>query len=124
MKTSSSLHEPMTTTIKSQDMIEAIPESLFPVVMPRIDIVKPLFWTSDTNVNYPKDPQDMDVAADIVFRPLFRFRQETQQKSASIRRRNPDDSYRRTIYRRHNPYDSYPRRNYEYRPRYSDDYYY
>ncbi|CAL1676359.1 unnamed protein product [Lasius platythorax] len=100
------LHEP--TTIKTR----YTNENPLPVAVPRIDIATPLFWTSDADTNYPKDQDDMDVAADIVFRPLFRYRQEAQQKF-----------YRRSAYRRYNSYDSYPRRNYRYRSRYSNDYY-
>lgn len=73
--------------------------------MPHVDIITPLFWTSDADINYPKDPHDMEVAADIVFRPLFRYRQEVQRRS-----------YRNPAYRRYNSYNSYPRRNYRYRP--------
>lgn len=79
---------------------------------PMSRVVTPLFWTSDADVNYPKDSRDMEVAADIVFRPLFRYRQEMQRRS-----------YRKPSYRRYNSYNSYPRRDYRYRPRYSDDYY-
>ncbi|XP_050463277.1 uncharacterized protein LOC126857672 [Cataglyphis hispanica] len=102
----SSLYEPR--AIKT----EHINENPLPIAMPSLDIATPLFWTSDADTNYPKDPYDMDAAADIVFRPLFRYRQEAQQKS-----------YRRSTYRRYNSYDSYPRRNYRYRSRYSNDYY-
>ncbi|KAL6422659.1 hypothetical protein ACFW04_010713 [Cataglyphis niger] len=102
----SSLYEP--SAIKT----EHINENPLPIAMPNLDIATPLFWTSDADTNYPKDPYDMDAAADIVFRPLFRYRQEAQQRS-----------YRRSTYRRYNSYDSYPRRNYRYRSRYSNDYY-
>lgn len=95
------------------------PEASLPVALPRIDIATPLFWTSDADVNYPKDSRDMDTAADIVFRPLFRFRQAQQQRSW---RRGADD-YRRSPYRRYNSYNSYPRRDYRYGPRYSGNYY-
>ncbi|XP_070156311.1 uncharacterized protein [Polyergus mexicanus] len=101
----SSLYEP--TTIK----IEHKNENPLPIAMPSIDIATPLFWTSDEDTNYLKDPYDMDTAADIVFRPLFRYRQEAQQRS-----------YRRSTYRRYNPYDS-TRRNHRYKSRYSNDYY-
>ncbi|XP_029159952.1 uncharacterized protein LOC114931959 [Nylanderia fulva] len=97
------------TTMKTRYMNE----NPLPIVMPRFDIATPLFWTSDADTNYPKNPNDMDVAADIVFRPLFRYRQEAQQKF-----------YRRSAYQRYNSYDSYPRRNYNYRSRYSNDDYY
>lgn len=96
----SSLYEP---TIKTQ----YTNENPLPIAMPRTDIA-PLFWVSDADTNYPKNPYDMDIAADIIFRPLFRYRQETQQRS-----------YRRSsTYRRYNPYDSYSRGNYQYRSRY------
>jgi len=110
MKVSSSLYEPTKQTKYGNDIN---PEnSGLPVTLSRVDIVTPLLWTSDGNINYPKDPRDMEVAADIVFRPLFRYRQEVQRRS-----------YRKSAYQRYNPYDSYPRRDYRYRPRYSDDYY-
>lgn len=102
-----SLYEPTAAAIQYANDVRA--KKSLPIVMPRVDIVTPLFWTSDTDTNYPRDPHDMDVAADIIFRPLFRYRQEAQQRS-----------YRRSAYQRYN----YPRRNYQYRPRYSDDYYY
>ncbi|XP_077264422.1 uncharacterized protein LOC143898669 [Temnothorax americanus] len=108
MEVSSLPYEPTKQTKYANDIN---PENSLPVTMSRVDIVTPLFWTSDADINYPKDPRDMEVAADIVFRPLFRYRQEVQRRS-----------YRRPAYRRYNPYDSYPRRD-RYRPRYSDDYY-
>lgn len=108
MKVSSSLYEPAKQTKYWNDNPE---NSELPITMSRVDIVTPLLWTSDADINYPKDPRDMEVAADIVFRPLFRYRQEVQRRS-----------YRKSAYRRYNPYDSYPRRD-RYRPRYSDDYY-
>jgi len=74
-----------------------------PVKMSRVDIT-PLFWTSDADINYPKDPHDMEVAANIVFRPFFKYRQEVQQRS-----------YRNPVYQRYNSYTSYPRQNYRYR---------
>ncbi|XP_011704284.1 PREDICTED: uncharacterized protein LOC105459742 [Wasmannia auropunctata] len=110
MEVSSSPYGPSTKEIKYMNNINS--ENTLPVTMSRIDVVTPLFWTSDADINYPKDPRDMEVAADIVFRPLFRYRQEVQRRS-----------YRKPVYQRYNPYDSYPRRNYRYRPRYSDDYY-
>ncbi|XP_011881054.1 PREDICTED: uncharacterized protein LOC105569309 [Vollenhovia emeryi] len=109
MEVSSSLYEPTTQTMYANNVN---PENLLPITMSHIDIVTPLFWTSDVDINYPKDPRDMEVAADIVFRPLFRYRQEMQRRA-----------YRKSAYRRYNSYNSYPRRGYRYRPRYSDDYY-
>ncbi|RLU18663.1 hypothetical protein DMN91_009020 [Ooceraea biroi] len=108
IEASSLLFEP--TTMETQYMSGISSENSLPLVMPYSDIVTPLFWTADANDDYPKNPHDMNVAADIVFRPLFRYRQEAQQRS-----------YRRSAYRR---YNSYPRRNYRYRSRYSNDYYY
>ncbi|KAL0111909.1 hypothetical protein PUN28_013253 [Cardiocondyla obscurior] len=104
MEVSSSLYEP---TIQPKYANSNKPENSLPVTMSRIDIPTPLFWTSDADINYPKDPRDMDIAADIVFRPLFRYRQEVQRRS-----------YRKPAYRRYNSYNSYPRRS-----QYSDDYY-
>lgn len=109
MEVSSLLYEPTKQTKYANDIN---PEYSLPFTISRADIVTPIFWTSDADINYPKDQHDMEVAADIVFRPLFRYRQEMQRRS-----------YRKPTYRRYNPYDSYPRRDYRYRPRYSDDYY-
>ncbi|XP_011629482.1 uncharacterized protein LOC105421972 isoform X2 [Pogonomyrmex barbatus] len=110
MQVSPSLYESSIKETRNANNVS--PENSLSVLMPRVDIVTPLFWTSDADINYSKDPHDMEVAADIVFRPLFRYRQEAQQRS-----------YRRSTYRRYNSYNSYPRRNYRYRPRYSDYYY-
>jgi len=110
METSSSLYEPNTKQTKYNDVN---PENSLPVTMSRVNIVTPLFWTLDADINYPKDPHDMEAAADIVFRPLFRYRQEVERRT-----------YRNSANQRYNSYNSYqPRRNYRYRPRYSDDYY-
>ncbi|XP_014470135.1 PREDICTED: uncharacterized protein LOC106742059 [Dinoponera quadriceps] len=111
------LYEPATT--ENQYAGDVRPEISLPIAVSRVDIITPLFWTSDADVDYPKDSYDMDTAAHIVFRPLFRFRQE-QQRSW---RRGADNSYRRSPYRRYNSYNSYPRPGYRYRPRYSGDYY-
>ncbi|XP_012528078.1 uncharacterized protein LOC105832033 [Monomorium pharaonis] len=110
MEVSSSLYEPSTKQTKYINDINT--ENSLPVTISRVDIVRPLFWTSDADINYSTDPHDMEVAADIVFRPLFRYRQEVQRRT-----------YRKPTYQRYNRYNSYPRRNYRYRPRYSDDYY-
>ncbi|XP_032682037.1 uncharacterized protein LOC116849220 isoform X1 [Odontomachus brunneus] len=102
------LYEP--ATMENQYASDVRPEASLPIAVPRIDIVAPLFWTSDADIDYPKDSRDMDTAAHIVFRPLFRFRQEGQRRS-----------YGSLPYR--NSYNPYPRRNYGYRPRYYGDYY-
>ncbi|XP_076287065.1 uncharacterized protein LOC143212306 isoform X2 [Lasioglossum baleicum] len=73
---------------------------LAPVAVPRWGIVAPLF--QDSHEEYPKGPGDMDVAEDIIFRPLFRYRQQLQGRS-----RYSDRRY------------SYPRRSY-YRSQYDD----
>lgn len=109
MEVSSSMYEPTKQTKYAND-INA--KNSWPVTISHI--VTPLFWTSDVDINYPKDSRDMEAAADIVFRPLFRYRQEMQRRS-----------YRKSFYRRYNPYNSYSRRDYRdrYRPQYSYDYY-
>ncbi|XP_011050416.1 PREDICTED: uncharacterized protein LOC105143663 [Acromyrmex echinatior] len=102
MGMSPSLYESSTKQIKYTNDINS--KNSLPAKMSRVDIT-PLFWTSDADINYPKDPHDMEVAANIVFRPFFKYRQEMQQRS-----------YRNPTYRRYNSYNSYPRRNYRYRP--------
>nr|XP_012138032.1 PREDICTED: uncharacterized protein LOC100878814 [Megachile rotundata] len=79
-------------------------EYLKPITMSRWEMIVPAY--QDDNADYSREKGDMDVAEDIIFRPLFRYRQETQQRS-----RYYDDS---------NRYDDYPRRTYFYRPRYDD----
>ena len=78
---------------------------LAPVVVPRWGIVGPIF--PDDGVDYLKATGDLDVAEDLIFRPLFRYRQESQERS------------RRYGYRPNRDYDYYPRRGY-YRSRYQD----
>ncbi|XP_018337103.1 PREDICTED: uncharacterized protein LOC108745442 isoform X1 [Trachymyrmex septentrionalis] len=102
MGVSPSLYESNTKQIKYMNDINS--ENSLPAKMSRVDIT-PLFWTSDADINYPKDPHDMEVAANMVFRPFFKYRQEVQRRS-----------YRNPAYRRYNSYNSYPRRNYQYRP--------
>ncbi|XP_018317941.1 uncharacterized protein [Mycetomoellerius zeteki] len=63
------LYEPSIKQTKYTNDINS--ENLLPTTMPHVDIITPLFWTSDADINYPKDPHDMEVAADIVFRPLL-----------------------------------------------------
>ncbi|XP_012059959.1 PREDICTED: uncharacterized protein LOC105623166 [Atta cephalotes] len=101
MGVSPSLYKSNTKQIKYMNDINS--ENSLPVKMSRVDIT-PLFWTSDADINYPKDPHDMEVAANIVFRPFFKYRQEVQQRS-----------YRNPAYQRYNSYTSYPRQNYRYR---------
>ena len=84
------------------------PTPLLNKLSPRSDNLK----TSDSDQR--KDFEDMEVAEDIVFRPLFRYRQETRVKP------NYDESYRRSSYRTPRPYRYYetsyvPRKRY--RPR-------
>lgn len=74
---------------------------LAPVAVPRWGIVAPFLQDHE---EYPKGAGDMDVAEDIIFRPLFRYRQELQDRSRYSNRRY---------------YDSYPRRSY-YRSQYDD----
>ncbi|KYN28859.1 hypothetical protein ALC57_01823, partial [Trachymyrmex cornetzi] len=101
MGVSPSLYESSTKQTKYTNDINS--ENSLPAKMFRVDIT-PVFWTSDADINYPKDPHDMEVAANMVFRPFFKYRQEVQRRS-----------YRNPAYRRYNSYNSYPRRNYRYR---------
>lgn len=69
----------------------------------------------DRITDYAGETGDMDVAEDIIFRPLFRYRQETQQRSKYY-----DESNRRYSYTPYRNYDNYyPRRSF-YRPQYND----
>ncbi|XP_015179041.1 PREDICTED: uncharacterized protein LOC107067754 [Polistes dominula] len=84
------------------------------ILVPR-DVQLPYLWKSKNNQNNPSkdNEEDMSTAEDIVFRPLFRFRQEARRRS---------DAYNNRGYNSYQNYDSYPRRRY--RPRYSSyDYY-
>ncbi|CAD1480311.1 unnamed protein product, partial [Heterotrigona itama] len=83
---------------------------LSPVVVSQWAMLSPSL--QNDQIDYSQEiPGDMDVAEDIVFRPLFKYRQESQQRSKYY-----DGSNRRYSY---NSY--YPRRPYFYRPSY--DYY-
>ena len=86
---------------------------LAPVVVPRWGIVGPIF--PDDGADYLKATGDLDVAEDLIFRPLFRYRQESQERS----RYREDSGNRRYGYRPNRDYDYYPRRGY-YRSRYED----
>lgn len=77
--------------------------------MSRWEMIVPAY--QDDNMDYSREKGDMDVAEDIVFRPLFRYRQQMQQRSKYY-----DESNRR--YGGYSNY--YPRRAYFYRPRYND----
>ncbi|KAK2585534.1 hypothetical protein KPH14_010176 [Odynerus spinipes] len=81
------------------------------ILLPR-EADPPYLWDSNEE-NYPsKDKdEDMSTAEDIVFRPLFRFRQEARRRA---------DAYSDRRYNSYQNYDSYPRRRY--RPRYNYDY--
>nr|XP_033183575.1 uncharacterized protein LOC117153540 isoform X1 [Bombus vancouverensis nearcticus] len=63
-------------------------------------------------MDYSRETGDMDVAEDIIFRPLFRYRQESQQRSKYY-----DESNRRYSYTPYRDYDNYYPRRYFYRPR-------
>ncbi|XP_054012420.1 uncharacterized protein LOC128894604 isoform X1 [Hylaeus anthracinus] len=78
----------------------ATEDFLAPVVVQRWRIVEPIF--TDDAAAYPRQTGDMEVAEDIIFRPLFRYRQEAQEQS------------------RYSSYDYYPRRRYGYGSRYND----
>ncbi|XP_043248422.1 uncharacterized protein LOC122395128 [Colletes gigas] len=84
---------------------------LAPDVASRWEMVGPLF--EDDGAKYPRQTGDMDVAEDIIFRPLFRYRQETQERS----RYNDDTGNRRYGYP---GYGYYSRRGYPYGSRYDD----
>ncbi|XP_076170947.1 uncharacterized protein LOC143148471 isoform X2 [Ptiloglossa arizonensis] len=81
---------------------------LAPVMVPRWEIVAPLVQDE----NYPRQIGDLDAAEDIIFRPLFRYRQESQERS----RYRDEDINRRY---RYPSYDYYGRRS-PYRSRYDD----
>ncbi|CAK9803303.1 hypothetical protein ANTPLA_LOCUS3538 [Anthophora plagiata] len=83
---------------------------LTPVMVSQFDVYAPSLTDND-RTDYTRETGDMDVAEDVIFRPLFRYRQETQQRS----RYNDENN------RRYGSYgDYYPRRAYFYRPRYDD----
>lgn len=83
------------------------------ILVPR-DANSPYLWVTKNDKNDPSkdNEENMSTAEDIIFRPLFRFRQESHHRS---------DAYSDRRYNSYQSYDSYPRRRY--RPRYSDDYY-
>ncbi|KAK1124023.1 hypothetical protein K0M31_007050 [Melipona bicolor] len=85
-----------------------------PVVVSQWAMLAPSL--QDDQMDYSQETGDMDVAEDIVFRPLFKYRQESQQRSKYYDNSNRRYSY--TPYRGYNNY--YPRRPYFYRPRYDD----
>ncbi|XP_029055171.1 uncharacterized protein LOC114882446 isoform X1 [Osmia bicornis bicornis] len=84
-------------------------DSLKPITMSRWEMIVPAY--QDDNMDYSREKGDMDVAEDIVFRPLFRYRQQMQQRSKYYDESN----------RRYGGYsNNYPRRAYFYRPRYDN----
>ncbi|KAK9300911.1 hypothetical protein QLX08_006609 [Tetragonisca angustula] len=85
-----------------------------PVVVSQWAMLAPSL--QDDQMDYSQETGDMDVAEDIVFRPLFKYRQESQQRSKYYD--NSNRRYSHTPYRGYNNY--YPRRPYFYRPRYDD----
>lgn len=87
---------------------------LTPIIVPQWEMLVPSL--QDDQMDYSRGTGDMDVAEDIVFRPLFKYRQETQQRSKYYDKNNRRYSY--TPYRGYENY--YPRRSYFYRPRYDD----
>lgn len=83
------------------------------ILVPRDTGPSYLSETEDDKNDPTKDNEEnMSTAEDIIFRPLFRFRQEAHRRA---------DAYNDRRYNSYQSYDSYPRRRY--RPRYSDDYY-
>lgn len=109
-ESSSTIYDPLITNLDGI-MAESVALPTF-VLSPR-DANSPYLWEPNEQ-NYPaKDnDEDMSTAEDIVFRPLFRFRQEARRRA---------DAYNDRRYNSYQSYDSYPRRRY--RPRYSYDYY-
>nr|XP_033340343.1 uncharacterized protein LOC117228612 [Megalopta genalis] len=101
-----STQETMPVSLLPDGSSNLLNEELFlaPVAVPRWGIVAPLFPDHD---EYPRAAGDMDVAEDIIFRPLFRYRQESQARS-----RYRDEYSNRRYY-------DYPRRSY-YRSQYDD----
>ncbi|XP_076649665.1 uncharacterized protein LOC143357227 [Halictus rubicundus] len=99
----SSSQETAPVSLLPEGSTNMVDEDLYlaPVAVPRWGIVAPLFQDHE---EYPKRAGDMDVAEDIIFRPLFRYRQQSQGRSRYSNRRY---------------YDSYPRRSY-YRSQYDD----
>ncbi|KAI4502538.1 hypothetical protein M0802_002450 [Mischocyttarus mexicanus] len=101
--------------IKNVDYLTPDKYNLPAIILVTRDVQLPPYpWKSKDNQNNPmKDNQeDMSTAEDIVFRPLFRFRQEARRRS---------EGYSDRGYNSYQNYDSYSRRRY--RPRYSSDYY-
>ncbi|CAL7935827.1 unnamed protein product [Xylocopa violacea] len=85
---------------------------LTPVMIPQWQMFAATLQDDQGDVS--RETGDMDVAEDIIFRPLFKYRHQTQQRSKYY-----DESNRRyTSYRDRGSY--YPRRNYFYRPRYNE----
>lgn len=86
---------------------------LTPLIVSQWEMLAPSVEGDRTD--YTGETGDMDVAEDIIFRPLFRYRQETQQRSKYY-----DESNRRYSYTPYRNYDNYyPRRSF-YRPQYND----
>ncbi|XP_034176301.1 uncharacterized protein LOC117602416 isoform X2 [Osmia lignaria lignaria] len=84
-------------------------DSLKPITMSRWEMIVPAY--QDDNMDHSREKGDMDVAEDIVFRPLFKYRQQMQQRSKYYDESN----------RRYGGYsNNYPRRAYFYRPRYDN----
>ncbi|XP_043501983.1 uncharacterized protein LOC122524015 [Polistes fuscatus] len=106
------------TTYDSQipnvDYLETERYNLPTIILVPRDVQLPYLWKSKDNQNNPSkdNEENMSTAEDIVFRPLFRFRQEARRRS---------DAYSNRGYNSYQNYDSYSRRRY--RPRYSYDYY-
>lgn len=89
-----------TPTLAAEEML------LTPVMISGWDMFAPSL--QDDQADYSKETGDMDVAEDIIFRPLFKYRQESQQRSKYY-----DESNRRYS-------NYYPRRASFYRPRYDN----
>ncbi|XP_031826045.1 uncharacterized protein LOC116424160 isoform X2 [Nomia melanderi] len=103
-----STQEAMQVSLLPEGSSNLVNEEVFltPVAVPRWGIVAPFF---PNHGEYPRDTEDMDVAEDIIFRPLFRYRQETQGRSSNRRYgyRSPSYNYypRRGSY--YGSYDDY-----------------
>ncbi|KZC08244.1 hypothetical protein WN55_09147 [Dufourea novaeangliae] len=110
----SSTQETMQITLLPDQTDELVNEELIlaPVAVPRWGYVAPYFTDPP---EYTRNLADMDVAEDIIFRPLFRYRQESEERT----RYRQEQNNRRYGYR-YPSYNYYPRRGYYYGSRDND----
>ncbi|KAF3420963.1 hypothetical protein E2986_01718 [Frieseomelitta varia] len=95
-------------TYNSNPMLATDGMLVSPVVVSQWAMLAPSL--QNDQMDYSQETGDMDVAEDIVFRPLFKYRQESRSKYYD----NSNRRYSYTPYRGYNSY--YPRRPYFYRP--------